>query len=914
MADTVRDFMNNFRVENDKNYSHVSQMQPFLGKFNIERKDNEQFWNWYCTNLYNNGDKFLNGISERYSTVMPILCDIDLDTDYEEGKDYSQRLYTYDQMYTIVKIYIDTLKYIAKETDDKYFTAFVLEKTKPYRKERIVKNGFHIHFPFLFMTSLDQEMHLMPRVIREVDQRRVFSELKEYSSDAIDKGILKKYWLLYGARKDSALEAYKLTYIFNHSGKQIKLSEVMKSHEIFDSDDNIINLEDKSNKELEYYLPRILSIHPMNRYTAMMKDNLEVIGKQKLIKVKEIKGTFDNMPIQEAVALAKRLTEMLSPKRASHYETWIEVGWILFCIGDGCYEMLEAWISFSRKTTRNNFNEAYIVDTWNQMHRGNYTIGSLRMFANEDNPELYKQFFDEEKTKHIEESLNGGHYDIAKQMYDMFSDKYVCASVEGDLWYEYADHRWIKDEKGIELQRKIRQYIIPVYKEAGKRMYDQMRADGDTDTHNEVKEFNLKISKKIDRINVIINSLNTHGFKTSIMKEAQELFYNKEFLDKLDQDPYLIGFTNGVLDLKTCTFRAGRPEDYISTNTGYDYKVYKMSDPEIDTILDFFDKLFPDPELKEYALDYCAKLLRGFNFEKNFLVFTGEGDNGKSVLIDLLTATLGAYMAKLPTSLVVGKRSQSGSATTEINLLKGAVRAAILQEPSAQDQFNDGIIKELTGNDGIYVRSMYKEAEKELKPMAKLILICNRLPRISPLEKTIWNRIRLLYFESKFPKDNSLVPKSIEEQIEKKIFPRDEGLTEKLKNLKQAFMWFLVERYKDIKATNFAIKKEPVKLTEATRRYQENNDVVLQYITEAIVPDFSPDNKGLGLTDIYNSFKEFFSNTYTTGKPMNKIELRDDLITKWGNPGRNSVWRNKRFRSLVDSEEDTNSTGETQNC
>ena len=40
MSDSVRDFMNNFRVENDKNYSHVSQMYPVLGKFNIERKDN----------------------------------------------------------------------------------------------------------------------------------------------------------------------------------------------------------------------------------------------------------------------------------------------------------------------------------------------------------------------------------------------------------------------------------------------------------------------------------------------------------------------------------------------------------------------------------------------------------------------------------------------------------------------------------------------------------------------------------------------------------------------------------------------------------------------------------------------------------------------------------------------------------
>ena len=51
------------------------------------------------------------------------------------------------------------------------------------------------------------------------------------------------------------------------------------------------------------------------------------------------------------------------------------------------------------------------------------------------------------------------------------------------------------------------------------------------------------------------------------MKEAKELFYDKNFMNKLDNNPYLMCFNNCVIDFKNRTYRKGQPDDYISKST-----------------------------------------------------------------------------------------------------------------------------------------------------------------------------------------------------------------------------------------------------------------------------------------------------------------------------------------------------------
>ena len=122
--------------------------------------------------------------------------------------------------------------------------------------------------------------------------------------------------------------------------------------------------------------------------------------------------------------------------------------------------------------------------------------------------------------------------------------------------------------------------------------------------------------------------------KTSIMKECAERFWDEELEDKLDSNPYLLGFQNGVYDFKQKMFRDGIAEDYISLSTGTNYRPYDPNDKEQvklkEELDDFFFKIFPNEELRRYMWDHAAAALIGINTHQSFNVYTGGGGNGKS--------------------------------------------------------------------------------------------------------------------------------------------------------------------------------------------------------------------------------------------------------------------------------------------
>lgn len=356
-------------------------------------------------------------------------------------------------------------------------------------------------------------------------------------------------------------------------------------------------------------------------------------------------------------------------------------------------------------------------------------------------------------------SLNGTQYDIAKVIYYLNNMKY---NYDND-WYVFENHIWQKSDK-------IREYIsddLIYYYEKIIEYFE--KEDG----------WNSKI--KIKKIKNLINSLKRRSFKNDILVELVEI-YNincSQFTEKLDTNPYLIGFTNGVYDLDSMIFRKGRPDDYISQTTGYDY-VDSYSDQK-DNVINFLEDILPNKNDRDYLMMFISMALTGFNPYETFTIFTGNGRNGKSKLMELIRITFGDYYGSAGSKLLT-KRNQVAYC---LNIIKKHI--VMIPEIEKKNKLNTGFIKFITGHDEIELRS-YNNKDKIVKfrPGFITILVCNNIPEIDEIDNSFAKCLTVINFETEFVETPT-------KKNEKKI---DNDLSLKISKWKNDFMLILIEYYK----------------------------------------------------------------------------------------------------------------------
>jgi len=234
-------------------------MVPTTGKFRIETHNIDNFWNLYCDRYKELKDKFMSGLAERPKDYLPVIVDIDIRIEYDSeihGEESNiEHFYKDKHINKMVQMYQEILKYILEDYTPKDLTCFVLEKKKPYLSTTVIKDGFHLHFPYIFLSVADQDINVIPRIKKRLEDENIFEDIGiKHASDLIDKSCTRNAWLLYGSRKDVNLEAYKLTRIVNNLGREIELEESLKGYHLYDSNDEEINIKGKC----EYYLQRIV--------------------------------------------------------------------------------------------------------------------------------------------------------------------------------------------------------------------------------------------------------------------------------------------------------------------------------------------------------------------------------------------------------------------------------------------------------------------------------------------------------------------------------------------------------------------------------------------------------------------------------------------------------------------------------
>jgi P4 family phage/plasmid primase-like protien len=529
------------------------------------------------------------------------------------------------------------------------------------------------------------------------------------------------------------------------------------------------------------------------------------------------------------------------------------------------------------------------MTTWENMTIKNITMGTLVYMAKQDNPEEYSRYTMENMERYIKDSLNNGcsHNDIAKALHIRYNNEFRCASLSQNVWYQFENHRWKRIDNGVALSLKISDdeeggilhTFIQKYRE-----FSELSIRAENDGEKAMYNVRMKQAQKI------IYNLKSAPFKKNVMKECMEIFYDENFLKKTDKNPFLVGFRNGVYDLQRNGFREGLPDDCITLQMPIEYIDFHKDDPKIKDVRDFLVQIFPDKSVRDYFMDISSEIFVGGNRQKHVYFWSGEGDNGKSVTQSIFEKMLGEYAVKLPTSLIVGKRTQSSAACPELVRAGNGVRWAVLQEPDKKDVINIGILKELSGNDTFFARGLYKEGS-EIEPMMKIVVICNDPPLIPYSDKATWNRIRVIPFESTFCDDP---PSTYEQQLLEKRFPKDPFFNEKIPSMIQALSWILLEHRK-----NGHRVPEPEKVKMATAYYKKKNDIYRQFIEESI--DECPKST-LSLSELYTMFKEWHRESLPNQTIPIKNDVKEYFMRVWGDPLKGFKWKGYKPRVMEQEE------------
>lgn len=887
MDTKLKEFVERFRRDPSDPYTHTVKPTPFdnkyAGRFYIPPEPDhvEKFYTILC-NAVVQGSK--HSLAEKPESCGPYIGDMDL-----ESTDINlKRLYDLE---TLRKLAIFNAAEIKKITAPDHYHrelgwSLWLEKSSARVEDGRCKDGFHFHYPFFICTSNTQNKYL-----RSKTDEYIRKEIKAGTIWGYDYKLMKtpqlddltgKVWMMYGSAN------YKNEFSERYRYSRAQKGSVIIGH-AFDENGNEIPLETMfealmqgRKKRAQYYLPRFLSIRGYKTPIKLVPG----IGGPDRKKFKNEGGPRVGLrPMDKVMEDIKTITDgdimaMLSNERAEDYSMWMDVGWTLYNIGQGCEQALQLWIDFSKRSPK--YHDGECEGLWSKMTLKGKTIASLFFMAKADSPHLFKDLIRFKGNNLIEQSLSPkriNEFDVAIYIVNKFENKYLYAGGKKREWYYFENHRWREMEDEIELRNKFPEEIAEDFLRYRQQLGEKLIGADEI----EAKRIKLKQDKCYD----IVHELKTDTFHNKLIKMCRNKCHRPDFNKRLNMNKNLLCCENGVLDLENFTFRDGSPDDCIAFSTGINFR--EPTKEEEARYKDFMRKMFINKDRRKYVKDLQCCFLIGVNRYKLVPVLTGDGGNGKSVITRIWGIMLGedddGYFGKFPSELfVVGNASNSSAAKPEIIRAIGK-RLMIVDEISKFKILDIEQIKLVSGNDLRWCRDLFDSKGRQVAPTYIFAMQLNDPPKAPANDDATWDRFRVIDAETKFVKPDQLdkypVPESEEEQWATKRFHADLDMEEHYVSMAETMLYKSFHRLKN-KLSKTGLK-EPKIVYLATNNYRQANDTYMKFIglkIEKVEDPVEAKKTYIADAQMISEYNTWYGLEYASKKKPNAEEVRKELSRK----------------------------------
>jgi putative DNA primase/helicase len=283
----------------------------------------------------------------------------------------------------------------------------------------------------------------------------------------------------------------------------------------------------------------------------------------------------------------------------------------------------------------------------------------------------------------------------------------------------WDETQWVRDDRG-----KVMEFA----KDTARSIFDEAKNERD---HTKAQQLakHAASSLNLPRLKAMAETAKTDP-RISVAANA------------FDRDPWLFNVQNGTINLRTGGLQPHDRDDLITRLAPVPYDP-EATCPTWDAFL--LRSTGGDQATVDHLQRVIGYMLTGLTVEQVMFILYGNGENGKSKLIEALERLFGDYALKIPTGTLMHKRGEQG-APTDLAQLPGA-RLVVANETSQGGQLDEALVKDMTGGDRLVGRHLY-HAAFQFDPTHKLLLYGNHLPIIRGTDHGIWRRIRLIPFNA----------------------------------------------------------------------------------------------------------------------------------------------------------------------
>lgn len=473
---------------------------------------------------------------------------------------------------------------------------------------------------------------------------------------------------------------------------------------------------------------------------------------------------------------------------------------------------------------------------------------------------------------HIESAMDGNEFGDAKLFAELCHGQIAYDHQEGE-WYLWSGNAWRRDVND-QVKMIASNKLTSQYADHQSMLY-KMKA---THLANGEQDKADAINDRVSLVGKRIYALQSRKRIENVLAIAQTLFGAEEYgyIDgqiPWDEDAWLLGVQNGVVDLKTGDLRPGNPTDWIRIVAPTEWQGIDAPAPLWEkTLLEIHGG---NTELVAFEQRLYGYGITGTSQERKFVLECGEGDNGKDLKSKLRGYVFGDYVGVVSTDVFIEKRGgNAGQATPHLVPLRGK-RLVFAAETKKSQTLDSAQVKYITGNASISVRDVH-EKQIVIKPTWTPVLATNHKPRVSDAGDAIWGRVIFMPHTQSFVAD----PDPNITTQHKYIPNLDELLHVEAPGILSWHVRGCLEYQK-----NGLNPPDTVKL--AVKEYRDSENTIKQFAEDKLMP--APGEK-IAARTMYNAYKAWCSDSHRSpesekdfSKTMETIyeKKRDGTGTKY---------------------------------